>query len=471
MIINIKKRLLKDILLLCLIILIATGNALSQLTITITSIPASIPPVDSIFIAGSFNNWNPGNLAYLLTNHHDGTWSITFSPAPGVLEYKFTQGSWAKVEGNSTGMFRPNRTYDYTGGVKSTDVTIEGWEGVTGETHTATANVQILDENYYIPQLNRHRRIWIYLPPDYQTSTKRYPVLYMQDGQNLFDTYYAFAGEWKIDESMNTLFDNGNYGAIVVGIDNGGGDRIDEYTPWYNPTYGGGHGEAYASFLVNTLKPHIDSLFRTRPEREYTGVGGSSLGANISMFAAVEYQDVFSKVGIFSPAFWFSDSIYQHITHTGIHQQLRIYFVAGTNESATMISDMQAVHDTLEAAGENDDEMEFLSRLDGAHSEWFWAREYPAAYDWLFGDLVLNTKRPQEKKGSVFPNPASNLLWILGEESNVHVTIYSLLGQIMLNENADHGNIDISNLPEGIYFLEMKSMVHPGYSVTKFVKQ
>ncbi|MBK9982420.1 MAG: T9SS type A sorting domain-containing protein [Saprospiraceae bacterium] len=460
---------IKGLILICLILFIP--NLQAQLTITVTSIPSTTPQGENIFIAGNFNNWNPGNSSYQLTDNHDGTWSIKFTPSPGALEYKFTRGSWATVEGTSEGGFRPNRTYTYAGGVQSTAVSIAGWEGISGDPHTATSNVQILDENYYIPQLDRHRRIWLYLPTDYLTSTKRYPVLYMQDGQNLFDTYYSFAGEWKVDESMNELFDNADYSAIVVGIDNGGANRTDEYCPYVNPSYGGGHGEAYASFIVHTLKPHIDSLFRTRPEREYTGIAGSSLGANISMFAAVEYQDVFSKVGIFSPAFWISDSINQHITHTGIHQEMKIYFVAGTNESSTMISDMQAVYDTLASAGENVTNMNFISSPDGAHSEWFWAREYPAAYDWLFGDLVLNTTRPKEKKGNVFPNPASQFLWINTDESNVHVTIYSVLGEIMKNENTDHDNIDISNLSSGIYILEIKSLSCPDLWVTRFVKQ
>lgn len=460
---------IQGLILICLLLFIP--NLQAQLTITVTSIPTATPQGDKIYIAGTFNNWNPGNTAYQLSDHHDGTWSITFAPSPGTLEYKFTRGSWQTVEGTSEGGFRPNRTYTYAGGVQSTSVSIAGWEGISGNPHTATSNVQILDENYYIPQLDRHRRIWLYLPTDYLTSTKRYPVLYMQDGQNLFDTYYSFAGEWKVDESMNELFDNADYGAIVVGIDNGGANRTDEYCPYVNPSYGGGHGEAYASFIVHTLKPHIDSLFRTRPEREYTGIAGSSLGANISMFAAVEYQDVFSKVGIFSPAFWISDSIYQHITHTGIHQEMKIYFVAGTTESSTMISDMQAVYDTLVSAGESVADMDFISSPDGAHSEWFWAREYPAAYDWLFGDLVLSTTRPKEKKGNVFPNPAGQFLFINNDESNVHITIYSLLGEVMINENTEQDNLDISNLPSGIYVLEIKSISGPDHWITRFVKQ
>ncbi|HZV70328.1 MAG TPA: alpha/beta hydrolase-fold protein [Saprospiraceae bacterium] len=456
---------------LCICLTLMTVQLQAQLTITVTSIPPTTPQGESIYIAGNFNNWNPGNPSYKLTDHQDGTWSITFNPSPGTLEYKFTRGSWETVEGTSDGGFRPNRTYAYAGGSQSLSVTIAGWEGASGNPHTATSNVQVLHEDYYIPQLNRHRRIWVYLPVDYQTSSNRYPVLYMQDGQNLFDAYYSFAGEWKIDESMNELFDNGDYGAIVVGIDNGGANRIDEYSPWVNPGYGGGHGEAYSSFIVNTLKPHIDSLFRTLPGREYTGIGGSSLGANISMFAAVEYQDVFSKVGIFSPAFWFSDSIYQHITQTGIHQELKIYFIAGTNESSTVISDMQAVYDTLAFAGENEANMQFIASPDGTHSEWFWAREYPAAYDWLFGDLLLSTKRPQEKKGSVFPNPASETLWIKGYDPYVHVTIYSLPGEVIQHADLDQDYLDISNLPPGIYFLEIKSISGSDFWISRFVKQ
>jgi len=460
---------IKKSVLVCLSIALATF-ASAQLTINVISIPPSTPPDDDIYIAGNFNNWNPGNASYILTRDTNGIYSITLSPQTGFLEFKFTRGSWDTVEGTESGAYIPNRTYNYTGGSQYLNLTIAGWEGAGGN-HTATDNVQILDEDFYIPQLDRNRRIWLYLPPDYQTTTKRYPVLYLQDGQNLFDAYYSFAGEWEVDESMNTLFDNGNYGAIVVGIDNGGSNRIDEYSPWVNPGYGGGDGEAYAAFIVNTLKPHIDGSFRTLPGREYTGIGGSSLGANISMFAAVEYQDVFSKVGIFSPAFWFSDSIYQHIVNTGIHEDLRIYFVAGTNESGAMISDMQAVHDTLAYAGLDETNMQFISRSDGAHSEWFWAREYPATYEWLFGELVLSTKSPVEKKGFFYPNPANQFLWIRSDEVDVHVTIYSIPGEIMKSEDIIEGNIDISNLPQGIYFLEIKSLNNPAHFISRFVKQ
>lgn len=153
-----------------------------------------------------------------------------------------------------------------------------------------------------MPQLDRNRKIWLYLPPDYSTSTKNYPVLYMQDGQNLFDNATSFAGEWQVDETLNSLFAGGDYGAIVVGIENGGGERLNEYSPWNNPSYGGGLGDQYVAFLANTLKPYIDANYRTRPEPQFNALIGSSMGALISTYGATEFPNIFRKVGSLSPA-------------------------------------------------------------------------------------------------------------------------------------------------------------------------
>ena len=132
----------------------------------------------------------------------------------------------------------------------------------------------------------------------------------MHDGQNVFDAATSFAGEWNVDDSLSIMQMNGDSGAIVVAIDNGGQYRLDEYCPYNNPTYGGGQGDLYADFLVSTLKPAIDSAFRTRPDRLNTAIAGSSVGAYIALYAGIKYQNVFSKIGSFSPAYWFEDSIY-----------------------------------------------------------------------------------------------------------------------------------------------------------------
>jgi predicted alpha/beta superfamily hydrolase len=453
-----------------LMMFVYTANY-GQLTITVSSVPSSTPPEADIYIAGSFNGWDPGTAAYLLTDHQNGTYSITFTPAPGLLEFKFTRGSWANVEGTAEGTYIPNRTYNYAGGVQNTSFSIAGWEDNPGGVHTTEPNVEILDEDFYIPQLNRTRRVWLYLPPDYATTTKRYPVIYMQDGQNLFDVLTSFSGEWKVDESMNDLYDTGDYGAIVVGIDNGGGERIDEYSPWVNPNYGGGDGEAYASFLATTLKPFIDSTYRTLPGREYTAIAGSSLGANISMYAAIEHQDIFSKVGIFSPAFWFSDSSFIHLQAKGITQDLRVYFVAGQNESATIIADMMAMYDALIDAGQDESELYFLSEADGAHSEWFWAREYPDAYEWLFDELILSTASVPAKYPTIFPNPVSDYLTITAAAEELTYCIYSVTGQLILAGPLQNGSIDTSGLAPGLFYVQLRDTDRETVYVARFIKR
>ncbi|HEY3385600.1 MAG TPA: alpha/beta hydrolase-fold protein [Saprospiraceae bacterium] len=453
----------------CFWMIVSIASIHAQLTITVTSVPPNTPPDSTIYIAGNFNDWDPGNEEYALTNHQNGTYSITFFPNPGTLEFKFTRGSWATVEGNAAGGFRPNRTLQYNGGAQQNSMTIDGWEDITGK-HTATPNVQILDEDYYIPQLDRFRRVWIYLPPDYNSTSKRYPVIYMHDGQNVFDAFYSFAGEWKVDESMNELFNLGDYGAIVVAVDNGGGERTNEYSPWINPGYGGGKGEAYATFLATTLKPHIDSTFRTLPGREYTAIAGSSLGGNISMYTAIEYQDVFGKAGIFSPAFWFSDSSYIHLSNKGITEDLRVYFIAGENESSTIIEDMEQMYDALVSAGQDPSEMYLISEPDGAHSEWFWAREYPDCYEWLFDELILADQSPENQYWSVYPNPVKDFLYLSNDPDDLSYSIILPTGQYIQSGSVLNGKIDTSALTTGLYILQL--MDTSGYAryTTRFIK-
>jgi predicted alpha/beta superfamily hydrolase len=452
------------------IMLICFSYANAQLTITITSIPTATPPNSDIYIVGSFSSWNPGHPAFKMTDNHDGTYSITISPNPATLEFKFTRGSWETVEGNSSDGYLPNRSYTYPGGAQFIEVSIEGWQNIKG-THTASANVQELDQDFFIPQLNRNRRIWLYLPPDYATSSKKYPVIYMQDGQNLFDAFYSFAGEWKIDESMDNLFMHGDYGAIIVGINNGGDDRTMEYSPWINPGFGGGDGEAYAAFLVNTLKPYIDSTYRTLPGREYTAIAGSSLGANISLYTAIEYQDVFSKVGMFSPALWMSDSSYVHIHDKGITKNLRIYFVAGHRESDTNMADMTTMYNALIREGQDMNEMFFLGEPDGAHSEWFWAREYPDAYTWLFNDTLLANRVVQNEYWKIYPNPSSNYITVLTAPDNLTYSIFTLNGTVITSGNLNHNMINTSGLPTGAYLLQLSNHIGQTVYISRFLKQ
>ncbi len=431
----------------------------AQLTLKVTSLPSNTPSDADIYVAGSFTDWAPDNPDFILTKLEDGSRQITVNPSPGLLKFKFTRGGWTSVEGNAEGGFLPDRQLQYDGTEQTLELTILSWEGQSTSNSTAAENVQIISEDFAIPQLDRSRRIWIYLPPDYDSSSKYYPVLYMQDGQNLFDATTSFGQEWQVDESLNQLFEQGDQGVIVVGIDNGGADRLNEYTPWSNPTYGGGEGEAYVNFLVETLKPYIDSSYRTRPEREYTGIMGSSLGGLISMYAVINRQDIFSKAGIFSPSFWFTEEVYRLVEELGKQEDLRIYLIGGVTESSSMVNDLNRMYNTLQTVGFQTGELQLLTHADGQHSEWYWAREFPAAYEWLFANtLPTHTGEPQAYQIKLSPNPADSMLrfQIPSRFGDVQLEMFDMNGQKVLNRQPLNGQpIYLKQLPTGTYVVKL----------------
>ncbi|AMM53017.1 hypothetical protein TH61_16500 [Rufibacter sp. DG15C] len=264
---------------------------------------------------------------------------------------------------------------------------IESWSDFHAspdKVHTASANVKVLSHEFWMPQLNRSRRVWIYLPPDYATSGKKYPVLYMHDGQNLFDAFYGFSGEWGIDESMDKLFMEKGLSAIIVAPDNGGDQRMNEYTAWKNDKYGGGQGEAYVDFLAQTLKPYIDAHYRTKPEKKYTGVAGSSMGGLISLYAVMKHPQVFGKAGVFSPAFWVSPEMYDYVSKNKVPKDVKIVLLAGEKEGKDMVPDMARMRDLLLQKGLKKKNLQYEVHADGEHKESFWQREFPDAFTWLF---------------------------------------------------------------------------------------
>ena len=191
-------------------LLIIPGFLLSQVTFIVDSLPAYTPPGDFLYIAGNFNGWDPGDPAHVLSKNQDQKWEITLAAAAEgtQIEFKFTRGSWETVEKGANGEEIGNRLFTYGNG-DTVHVVIFNWASGGGPASTAADNVFIIDEDFEMPQLGRTRRIWIYYPPDYETSGLSYPVLYMHDGQNLFDDSTSFAGEWHVDETLNTLYTEG----------------------------------------------------------------------------------------------------------------------------------------------------------------------------------------------------------------------------------------------------------------------
>jgi len=253
-------------------------------------------------------------------------------------------------------------------------------------THTALPSVRIMTDSFYMPQLNRYRRVWICLPHDYVKNTsKRFSVIYMHDGQNVFDAKTSYAGEWGVDECLDTLERKTGKGFIVVALDNGSDKRISEYTAWKNSKYGGGEGVQYIDFMAKTLKPYIDKNYRTLTNKENTAMIGSSLGGLISVFAAVRFPNVYGKIGNFSPAYWINmDSLKTYIKATKQPLSFRLYTFAGKKESTTITTEVYGVEEVLKQAGLKPSEIITTIYNDGEHREWFWRREFPKAVEWLF---------------------------------------------------------------------------------------
>lgn len=190
----------------------------------------------------------------------------------------------------------------------------------------------LIAPDLHSPQLDNDRYILAHLPPSYDGSDRRYPVLYMHDGQNLFDNATSYAGEWGVDETMQRLAYEEGLEAIIIALPNMGVERVDEYSPFNMPRLGGGRGYDYMRFLAETVKPLVDATFRTLPEREHTGLMGSSLGGLISLYGYFSHIDTFGFAGVMSPSLWFGgDAIYDCVDAAPFRRG-RIYLDAGTRE-------------------------------------------------------------------------------------------------------------------------------------------
>lgn len=344
-------------------------------------LPAYHKANDTVYLAGSFNNWNPKNIRYSCVSCSEKS-GITIDLGKGMFEYKFTHGSWDEVESTNEGAPTANRMLTV-----ESDTTIfaeiDHWADhfpKKAKESTASKNVQILDTAFYIPQLNRHRRVWIYLPESYTSSKKKYPVLYMQDGQNVFDNATAGFGEWGVDEALDSL--GKQHGeVIVVAVDHGSEKRINEYSPFDMARYGRGEGDAYVDFLAETLMPYINRHYRTKKSAKYTAVAGSSMGGLISFYAMLKYPNKFGAAGVFSPAFWIVPQLKDFAAKRASKVKGRMYFYAGGQESETMVSDMLSVFEILNQKSKA--KLKSHIRAEGRHSEETWRGEFPLFYEWL----------------------------------------------------------------------------------------
>jgi predicted alpha/beta superfamily hydrolase len=373
--------------LLAIITLFTLSSVMAQQTIRIEikQLPVYHPAGSDIYMAGSFNGWNPSDDKYKFQHTTNGKYFIELKLDAGTYEFKITRGGWDKVECKKSGAGVENRVLKVDSReslVVSQLVDVEEWQDrfpVKPRTSTASKNVHIIDTSFWIPQLKRTRRVWIYLPENYASTKNRYPVLYMQDGQNVFDDATSFSGEWGIDEMLDSM---PGQQCIVVAIDHGANKRLNEYNPYNSDRFGKGEGNAYLDFVVKTLKPFIDKKYRTLKDKKHTSIAGSSMGGLISMYALLKYPTVFGGAGVFSPAFWVTGTkIYEDIKKKGKKVNAHIYFYAGKQEGETMVPDMLKAFETMSTVSKS--KMTTVIRDEGKHNEATWRKEFIGGYSWI----------------------------------------------------------------------------------------
>ncbi|MBI5573085.1 MAG: esterase [Elusimicrobia bacterium] len=359
-------------------------------------VPSYTVKDDSVFISGNipeFGNWDPGKIK--LDKAGDFTYQKKFSlPKDIKTEFKFTRGNWEMVEKGKDGEELSNREMTIVKDEKI-EFTILNWaDNIKIEKkHTLTGNIKF-HENFHSKKLNNKRSIIVYLPPDYEKNIKKiYPVLYMHDGQNIFDSATSFTGiEWAVDETVEKLISESKIKEIIiVGIYNNS-DRVKEYTPYPDKKHGGGDADKYADFIINDLKPFIDKTYRTLQDRNNTAIMGSSLGGIVSLYIIWKYPEIFSMSGVVSPALWWADyKIFDEIKKSP-KKKIKIYFDMGTKEGDTMesfnsaISDVRKLHDILIKQGfVLGKDLEYFEDEGAVHNESAWAKRVHKPLLFFFG--------------------------------------------------------------------------------------
>ncbi len=230
----------------------------------------------------------------------------------------------------------------------------------------------------------------VYLPPMYdEQPDRRFPTLFMQDGQNLFspETCFTHGNYWRMGETADALITAGEIEALViVGIYNTGEHRIDEYTPVEDKRLGGGQADAYGQMLVEELKPFIDHTYRTLPGATNCGMGGSSLGGLVTLYLGLRYTWMFGKLAVMSPSVWWRNrAILKTVAKIRHKPELRIWLDIGTKESQRALPDARELNVALVKKGwvEGHD-LAYLEVPDGQHTESAWAERVAPMLKFLF---------------------------------------------------------------------------------------
>jgi predicted alpha/beta superfamily hydrolase len=233
------------------------------------------------------------------------------------------------------------------------------------------------------PQLGNTHHVTVYLPPSYDGSNRRYPVVYMQDGQNLFERSTSYAGDWGLVDRLDALAASG-LEAIVAGIWNSPQERLNEYSPFRDAKHGGGAGDRYLSFVVDTLKPLVDARFQTETAPRATGIGGSSMGGLISAYGLFARSETFGFAAIQSPSVWFADGALLEFVASAPRPRGPIYLDVGRKEGDRELADVRRLRELLVAKNYHDGaDLMYDEDGEGEHNEAAWGRRFPRALAFL----------------------------------------------------------------------------------------
>jgi predicted alpha/beta superfamily hydrolase len=368
------------------------------------TVPKDTDAKATLYIAGSLEavgNWKTEGLP--LKRLDDGRYHAKVQLPDGArLEYKITRGSWETVEKNKDGGEIPNRQLTVGPDLK-VEIEVQAWASASKQTgekpaarHTLTGDIRY-HEKFKSRCLDNERTLIVYLPPDYkQDAERRYPVLYMHDGQNIFDAATSFIGvEWQADETAERLIKAGRIEpVIIVGIYNNP-DRVGEYTPSQDRKQkSGGKGELYAKFMVEEVKPFIDKEYRTMPDRKHTAVAGSSLGGLISLYICSQQPQTFSMCGAISPAIMWDDSriLGELRDNEAALKSARFWVDMGTKEGKQVESFSKAIGDARGLIAVFDKagmvpgrDYYYWEVADGEHNEAAWAARFDKVLLYFFG--------------------------------------------------------------------------------------
>jgi len=240
----------------------------------------------------------------------------------------------------------------------------------------------------YSTWLDAERGVTVYLPPDFsETRARDYPLLLLNDGQNLFDPARAHAGvSWQVPETADALIEAGRIEPLVIaGIDHGATERAAEFTPTPGNRPGTGYAEKYAHFVIDELLPFLSRQYGVNVRGQKLGMGGSSLGALVTLVMAVKYPGRFRRLLLMSPSVWWDNRvILTMVSHADAWERTRVWLDVGRREGAITARDARRLRDTLRPALSSPADLRYFEDPNGDHSEKSWGRRLPHALKFLY---------------------------------------------------------------------------------------